>query len=259
MIYQTGSSPEIEALFDGWEDTMIYSCLQGVMGQIYTDSLTRPEAAMAILGDFCFFAGRPERELVLSVFEVCGRDFMILTPRTGEWEKLIEECYGECAERVVRYAIKKEPEVFDAVRLRRLAAALPDGYAMRRMDEELFLQCRQLAWCRDWVSQYPDYAAYRRHGLGVVILKGDEPVSGASSYSGYNGGIEIEIDTREDHRRRGLACACGAELILECLERGLYPSWDAQNRWSVALAEKLGYHFDREYTAYEVRAEHKEG
>ena len=160
MIYKTGSSPEIEALFDGWEDTMIYSCLQGVMGQIYTNSLTQPEAAMAILGDFCFFAGRPERELVLSVFKVCGRNFMILTPRTVEWEKLIEECYGEHAERVVRYAIKKEPEVFDAVRLRRLAAALPEGYAMRRMET-----------CRESREIFPvaDMARYTL-GCGHIAL-----------------------------------------------------------------------------------------
>lgn len=25
-----------------------------------------------------------------------------------------------------------------------------------------------------------------------------------------------------------------------------------QNKWSVALAEKLGYHFDHEYVAYEI-------
>ncbi len=77
-------------------------------------------------------------------------------------------------------------------------------------------------------------------------------VVGASSYTCYSQGIEIEIDTKEAFRRRGLASVCGAKLILECLSRGLYPSWDAQNKWSVALAEKLGYHFDREYTAYEV-------
>ena len=37
------------------------------------------------------------------------------------------------------------------------------------------------------------------------------------------------------------APACGAALVLTCLARGLYPSWDAANRESVALAEKLGY------------------
>lgn len=93
---------------------------------------------------------------------------------------------------------------------------------------------------------------YRKYGLGAVILKDGEPVSGASSYTSYKGGIEIQIDTRKDCRRKGLACICGARLILECMERGWYPSWDAQNQWSVALAEKLGYRFDHAYTAYEV-------
>ena len=44
-------------------------------------------------------------------------------------------------------------------------------------------------------------------------------------------------------------------LILRCLEEGLYPSWDAQNMHSDHLAEKLGYEFDHEYTAYMVSAE----
>lgn len=78
-------------------------------------------------------------------------------------------------------------------------------------------------------------------------------VSGASSYSAYRGGIEIEIDTKEEYRRRGLALACGAKLILECLDRGLYPSWDAHNRCSAALAEKLGYRLDYAYDAYEIQ------
>ena len=63
----------------------------------------------------------------------------------------------------------------------------------------------------------------------------------------------MEVDTHPAHRRKGLATACGAALIITCLDRGLYPSWDAQNLWSVALAEKLGYRFDHEYPAYEIR------
>ena len=51
-------------------------------------------------------------------------------------------------------------------------------------------------------------------------------------------------------RQAGLAQACGAKLILECLDRGLYPSWDAHDRRSLSLAEKLGYHLDHEYPAY---------
>ena len=43
-----------------------------------------------------------------------------------------------------------------------------------------------------------------------------------------------------------------SRLILNCLKEGLYPSWDAQNPWSLDLAEQLGYHFDHTYTAYEI-------
>ena len=83
-----------------------------------------------------------------------------------------------------------------------------------------------------------------------MVLWNGTPVAGAGSYCVYRGGIEIEIDTREDHRRRGLAAACGARLILECLDRGLYPSWDAHDLRSVALAEKLGYRRGDPYPVY---------
>ena len=63
------------------------------------------------------------------------------------------------------------------------------------------------------------------------------------------------MDTREQDRRKHLATACSAALILECLDRGLYPSWDAHNLNSVHLAEKLGYEFSHEYAAYEVSGE----
>lgn len=132
------------------------------------------------------------------------------------------------------------------------AMVLPPEYSLKKIDEELFYLCREQEWSRDFVSQYVNYERYRRLGIGIVALKDNEIVAGASSYSSYENGIEIEIDTKQEYRRRGLAYACGAGLILECRKRNLYPSWDAQNLWSVALAEKLGYHFDYEYYAYEI-------
>ena len=49
-----------------------------------------------------------------------------------------------------------------------------------------------------------------------------------------------------------LAAACGARLILACLDRGLYPSWDAIDLRSVSLAEKLGYHRAEPYPIYRL-------
>lgn len=252
MILKAEHPETLSYLFEGWKETLIWSCLQNVMGEIYVSSAEHPLSAMAILGDFCFFAGVPDCELVQYKPQSCNREFIIMVPQNEDWSVLIEQCYQEKAKRVIRYAIKKEEDIFNRDMLQEVIQPLPEDYEIKMMDEELFYQCREMEWCRDWVSQYDNYEMYQKHGLGVVILKDGFPVSGASSYSGYLSGIEIEIDTKKEYRRQGLAFICGARLILECLARGWYPSWDAQNKWSVALAEKLGYHFDHEYPAYEI-------
>lgn len=254
MVYQLEDTQKAAPLFAGWQETMLWSCLQKVMGSIYVDSLEKPSSAMALLGDFCFLAGKPEQEIVMYGPGQQEREFLIMVPKDTRWAEQIKACYGEKAVQVERYAIKKEPDIFCENELQAIVHRLPDGYSLQMIDASLFARCREIQWCKDWVAQYADFACYEKYGLGAVILKDGEPVSGASSYSGYNGGIEIEIDTREDYRRQGLASICGAKLILECLARGWYPSWDAQNQGSVALAKKLGYHYDHAYTAYEVYA-----
>ena len=106
-------------------------------------------------------------------------------------------------------------------------------------------------WAWDLCGCFADADDFLARGLGVAVtMGGDLPVSGAASYAVCDGAIEIEIDTRPDFRRQGLAAACGARLILECLDRGLYPSWDAIDLRSAALAEKLGYHRGEAYVTY---------
>lgn len=252
MVYETENTKTAASLFEGWEDGVIWSCLQGIMGHLYVTDRENPQSAAIMLGDFCFLAGEPNRELLLHRPDWMRRDFLIAAARDEEWFSMIEECYGPRARRVVRYAIKKEPGIFDEERLCKAAASLPDGYELRLIDRELYAVCRETDWSRDLTVNYPDYESFLAHGLGVAALRGGEIAAGASSYCGFEGGIEVEIITRADCRRRGLAYACGARLILECLARGLYPSWDAQNIRSKGLALKLGYHFDQEYATYEI-------
>ncbi|MBP3887097.1 MAG: GNAT family N-acetyltransferase [Cellulosilyticum sp.] len=136
--------------------------------------------------------------------------------------------------------------------LESLVQGLGKDYSLKMIDETLYHECKKYDWSRDFVHGYKDYEMYQKYGLGVVAFYNGEMVAGASSYASYQNGIEIEINTKKEYRRKGLATVCGAKIILECLKRGWYPSWDAQNTWSVSLAEKLGYHYSHTYTAYEV-------
>lgn len=256
MIYKVTETEQVAALWKNWEESLVWGALQGVMGEIYAAAPGMEEAvksSMIILGDFAYFTGEPSEELVQFKPDWCTQEFIILVPENEEWAQLIEQCYGEKSKRVSRYAIKKEPGIFDREELQNLADQVPAGYEVQLIDETLFRECLREEWSRDFVARYDSYEQYERIGLGVAVLKDGEMVAGVSSYSSFNDGIEIEIVTKEEHRRKGLATVCGARILLECMDRGWYPSWDAQNLWSVGLAEKLGYHYSHEYPAYEIR------
>ncbi len=252
MIYEMIDTNNVSSLFGKWEETLIWSCLQGIMGKIYADDLNKPTAAMAVIGDFTFFAGKPSIELVSYKPVWCTQNFMIMVPQNEHWKSIITQFYGEKAKIVSRYAIKKESHIFDKKKLEKAITSLPEQYTLSMIDERLYQMCKTETWSADLVSQFSGYEKYHELGIGAVICKNSLIVSGASSYSRYREGIEIEIDTREEYRRKGLAYICGAKLILECLKRNLYPSWDAHNKCSVALAEKLGYHYSHAYTAIEI-------
>lgn len=197
-------------LFSGWDKTIILSCLQGVMGRVYVNDADDPTAAITLLGDFGFLAGQADWEFLRALKQtVCRQDFLILVPQHDGWSEAIEDCYEKNCRMVTRYAFRKEPGGFDRAKLQGLVNTLPKEYRLAMIDRRWYSWCRRTDWYKNLVSQYESYEQYAKLSLGVLILRDDVPVS-------------------------------GAKLILECLQRGLYPSWDAQNPWSAALAEKPG-------------------
>ena len=246
MVYELEDTSKALKVFEGWEETLIYSALQKVMGKVYVTDLENPVSAFAFTGVFGFFAGEPDEELVRNKPD----GFVIMVPRNDAWAKLIEKVYPD-AKRVTRYAIKKDTE-FDIEALKKNLELLPEGYELKNIDGELYDLCWENPVTAEFVAVFGSKERYLELGRGVMILKDGKFVSGASSYTRYNEGIEIEVDTIESERRKHLALVACSALILRCLEDGLYPSWDAHNIMSVGMAEKLGYEFGHEYYAYEV-------
>ena len=63
MMEKVKNTASVEQLFADWQETVIWSCLAGTMGDLYADDLEHPRCAMAILGDFCYLAGEPKEAL----------------------------------------------------------------------------------------------------------------------------------------------------------------------------------------------------
>ena len=91
MIYELEDTSKVQGLFKGWQETLITSCLQKVMGRIFVTDLSEPASAFAFVGCFGFFAGKPDLELVKSKPE----GFAILTSRDRQWADLIEATYPD--------------------------------------------------------------------------------------------------------------------------------------------------------------------
>lgn len=249
MIFELEDTSKAESLFAGWEETLIYSCLQKVMGKILVIDTDNPVSAMAFVGCFAFLAGEPDRELIINKPD----GFVIMTPQNERWSELIEECFPD-ARKVTRYAIRKDT-VFDRERLSEMSAKIPEGYELQKIDSDIYDLCMQDPVTADFVSAFGSKEKYLELGRGMVILKDGKIVSGASSYTRYREGIEIEVDTVPSERRKGLATVVCSALISACLDEGLYPSWDAHDMNSVQLSKRFGYEFDHEYTAYEVASD----
>ncbi|MDL2317499.1 GNAT family N-acetyltransferase [Eubacteriales bacterium OttesenSCG-928-A19] len=148
-----------------------------------------------------------------------------------------------------RYAFADCPDAIPADRLRALAVP-PEGFTLRRYDEQLIRQALSAEWSEDQLGTFLSADAFLRDGVGVALLREGALVAGCTSFCRLPGGFEVQVDTHPEYRKRGLATCVSAAFILDVMEMGLIPYWDAANRSSLRLAERLGYVFQSVYPAW---------
>ena len=251
MIHELTDVSKVKHLFEGWDS---FDVLDVELKAFVTDPDAPRSALLYSSFDGIFLAGEPDRELV--EYDKLGDESVV--PLNEGWEKLIKECWPEAVP-TTRYAIRRCKD-FDREKLQSFVDALPEGYEIKRIDSGIYdlILAANDADLEYLIGDFETKEAFLEKGRGFVVLKDGKVVAGASSEYCYRfGGIEVEIDTVHKERRKGLASAVGAKLILSCLDDGLEPVWDAANLISVHLAEKLGYRFDHEYVYYWINEAQK--
>ncbi len=231
MILLKGKEKKrIAPLFKKWNDPFLWSCIQEYAGEAWIDKQKNPSSGQITIGAFCFFSGVPNQRMIQNIPQKGVYQKIVLVPENEAWASEIEQYYKGKYEKAQRYAIKNETGKFNPSKLREYASALSETITLKRIDRSLYEKIKEMSWMKYLCSEYPTYEAFEKDGFGFVAIEKGEPVSGASSYVRYKDGIEVEVDTLEEYRRKGLALACASRLILECLDRGLYPHWDAANK-----------------------------
>lgn len=158
---------------------------------------------------------------------------------TDAWEKQIQTQYPDAT--VFRRTVMKPscrfriPETLN----------IPEGYRLAEMDEAAF-ELHPFSHG----SHYASWPAFQAEGSGTVVYHGDRIVSSASSFLSLNGEVELDVSTEKSCQGKGLAAACVARMLQDCMERGIIVHWDAQNDVSRHLAEKFGFETETEYSVY---------
>ncbi|MDM9384536.1 GNAT family N-acetyltransferase [Chlorogloeopsis sp. ULAP01] len=236
----------IRKLFDHYPCLrgFVAAVIEGDMGKVFVDSQEKPRMALSVL-EFHFLAGDPLHANPQQLEKLLQPGGMVIAP-TPAWQQLVTAIYPNPLDIDHREAFQVDK--FDVERLRQFCQAVPSGFELRQVRLEEVTQ---------FAADLNPYLGYnfRSHedlmtrGVALGILHQGRFVSGASSAAVGGGKVEIDIHTHEQFRRRGLARAVAAALILYCLDRGLEPCWDAANEPSSALARQLGFRSTGKYEA----------
>ncbi len=240
----------VAQLFNGYPylHGSIAAIIAGGMGTVFADSDAAPQVALAEL-DFHFLAGDSTHAHAAMLVPRLRPGMIMITP-TPAWQRWLAANYpGELAP-YHREAF--QARTFDRALLQRLAQSLPADFELLQIglaDVPQLVADLHAAL----VYNFPSHEAFIRTSIGLGILHQGHYVAAASAAAIGGGKAEFEIQTHPQFRRRGLARAVGAALILACLERGLEPCWDAANVPSSALARQLGFRSTGTYDAFWLR------
>ncbi len=245
----TTIEPRLQNSFQYWKKNMVRYGLKAKLGQFYTN-----EDETAILyeqGDFLFLAGRADMALLADYRDICEPDYRILITEEVSWQACLSSC--PALSTFTRYAFKDEADFDDKV-LKNIVEQLSKQLVIEVINSKTYQELAQEEWSQDLQGNFATFKDFQEAGvLGFVIRKGEEIVAGVSTALVYQKAIEIEIATKPVYQQQGLAAVLGAKMILESLQRSVFPLWDAHNEASKKIAEKLGYQCLGAYPAYELK------
>lgn len=245
----------IQSICRDSREVLVRGAMEGTMGQVWVPKLDHSSYCLIHAGRFAYVMGLPPNgagalDLKTQIYESCSGDFII--PGDERWATWLEDEFFGLYRLVSRYALNKDEHHFDEAVLKEYEAQIPEGVCIKKIDEQLYHLALKEEWSRGFCGNFEDEHHFMEAGLGYVALKDDEIISGCSAYGFSEGMMEIEIWTRKDYRRQGLALACASAFLLDCLSRGLIPNWSPSNQHLVELAERLGYVYEKEYQVYQL-------
>jgi len=234
---------ELSHLFHSYQwNYLPDAILEGHMGDAFVDDEDNPQIAelKASKIGLSVIGGDAKHPSAHKYIEQLSAPKAMIFSSEG-WEGMMREIQHGRLIIMPRYAFTSEK--LDIAHLHQLKSQIPDGYRLEQMEIKLAQQLasERSQFASNHMVNFDSPEDFVARGFGFCLLKNDEIVSVATTFAICSKGIEIQINTRENRRGKGLATVVAAQLLIYSLMKNLDPNWDAGNKVSVGLAKKLGY------------------
>ena len=219
-------------------------------GDIYTDDMENPQYALFWHeSGFAYISGHPEPEDLDEIYELMKNE------SGNNPRRFVLELNDEPLEAFFQRKEDIERHPRYGLRLRNLLPEkeIPEGYELKEIDEELFSRIEGRVVPRNFWSSSEEFLS---KGKGYCLVKNGEVAAVAFSAACSSRQIDIGIETREAHRRKGLAVIAARKMAEYVLSIEKEPVWDcdAANVGSRATAERVGFEVVSQYAYYKAKA-----
>jgi GNAT superfamily N-acetyltransferase len=232
------------------------AALEGAHGEVHVNTPHRPAVAVLFFPhlNLRIYGGNPHHPSGVESLMACPPQTALLAG-SPSWEPAFHRAFEGRLVSIPRYAFTGES--LDREALACFAKAVPVGFSITRLtaSQAAAVAGEQSEFAADHLGNFSSVDDFMERGFGFGAVGPDGLACLATTFIVCGAGVEIQINTREKYRRKGLAAATAAKFILHCLENGLDPNWDAANLVSVSLAQKLGYTLQGTYTMYFIRGQ----
>ena len=222
--------------------------LKSQIGTVYRNS----DGATSFydIGNFLYLAGELNSRFWEDFIRQYGLDYKIIISEDTKWQDFLRRQVGLIS--FTRYSFKDKAN-FQVEFLNDLVSQLEKGYNIVPIDNHIYDCFSEEEWSQDLQGDFESYQNFTlKGGFGFVIVNNKELIAGISSGLVYQGAVEVEVATRPNEQGNGFAKKLGAAMILESLNRDMFPLWDAHNVASKKVAEFLGYELVGPYEAFEL-------
>ena len=221
--------------------------LNGNLGEIILDNAQNPNTAVATIG-FVFASGQPNLKLLERSVNFQPNQEVTVIPSSSNWRDTINKL-GLTREFEIRDRTTFKPREIDVTKLMKLFGEPPVGFQIDQLSlNELKVAAAEIN--NNLFGSFWEDEQWNRNGVAFGVREKNNYVCASSAFAAGENVIEIEIATKAEHRRKGLAACAASHLIKFCVENEVQPSWDAANAVSERLAKRLGFIKGSSYSAF---------